>query len=345
MVAFFNAYPFGGTKAQEEMLVETLDYAVSNRQKILSRMDLESQEETIEEAKGRWTEFQPSADARPAVLAGIDSSWNFVPYQGFFVYAVDAVTLLEDGSYLVPPVFDVGLSTLEVRVDRGNDRGGRRGENGAADDDDGGDGGGGDRRRDRWVSSPSVALEGIGMEYEYQQARASVASDEDGGPRADLVLVDGSILARFYDRKKGKESSYYDLARDLARQQRTLFISKTSYSNTTLGGSFGDIFYYNALSAGPGYSEPWLDERTGVSVAYLRLAEYSPSVRLEVPGEIKSKEIEDLMGTLLPGSVDGYPYVLRLAHERGKITHDEMGQLANLLGLSTQLGGRQVLGE
>jgi NurA domain len=343
-VAFFNAHHFGGTKAQEEMLVETLDYAVSNRQEILSRIDLESQEETIEEAKGRWTKFQPSADTGPAVLAGIDSSWNFVPYQGFFVYAVDAVTLLDDGSFLVPPVFDVGLSTLQVRVDGSNDRGGRRGDNDRATGDDNNDNDVGSGR-DRWVSSPSVALESIGMEYEYQQARASVSFDEGGEERADLLLVDGSILARFYDRKKGKESSYYDFARELARQQRTLFISKTSYSNTTLGGSFGDIFYYNALSAGPGYSEPWLDERTRVSVTYLRLAENSPSIRLEVPGDIKGKEIEDLMGTLLSGSVDGYPYVLRLAHERGKITHEEMGQLANLLGLSTQLGGRQVLGE
>jgi NurA domain len=305
------------------LLVETFDYAVSNRQKILSRIDLKSDEATVEKAKGRWTGFRPPREHDDDVeLAGIDSSWNFIPYQGFYVYAVNAVTMLADGSCLVPPVFDVGLSTLAVEVV----------EHGMQVDK-------ADSRT--WVSNPSVALESIGMEYEYTQAQESIRT----GEKVDFVLVDGSILARFYDRKRGKQSSYYDYARELAKQQRTLFVSKTSYSNTTLDGPFGDMFYYNRVSTDPGYSEPWVDERTRVSVCYVRLTEYSPSIRLEVPGEIKSEEIENLMGVLRSGSVDGYPYVLRLAHERGKISHDQMEKLANLLELNTQIGGRQVLGE
>ena len=171
------------------MLIETFDYAVSNRQKILSKIDFKSHEVTIEKAKRRWTEFQPARE-RYVELAGIDSSWNFIPYQGFYVYAVDAVTMLEDGSYLVPPVFDVSLSTLAVHVvehDKDLDQ----------------------AKRDTWVSNPSVALESIGMEYEYEQARASIGTEKKIG----FVLVDGSILARFYDRKRGTQSSYYDYAR------------------------------------------------------------------------------------------------------------------------------------
>jgi len=313
------------------LLIETFDYAVTNRQKILSQIDFTSHAAAIKEARGKWREFQPPTKERDIELVGIDSSWNFIPYQGFYIYAVDAVTMSADGSYFVPPIFDVNLDTLAVKMV----------ENSHEDDEE--------VRRDTWVSSPSVALESIGMEYEYQQAQASVEAKENATAtkRVDLVLVDGSILARFYDRKKGKQSSYYDYARELANQSSLLFVSKTSYSNATLGGSFGDIFYYNAVSTSPGYSEPWLDERTGVSVSYVRLTEYSPSIRLEVPGGgiIKSKEVEDLMGVLRPSSVDGYPYALRLAHERGKISHDEMEKLANLLGLNTQLGGRQVLGE
>ena len=51
------------------------------------------------------------------------------------------------------------------------------------------------------------------------------------------------------------------------------------------------------------------------------------------------------MDLLEPDSVDGYPYVLRLAHEKGKVSHEEMEKLANLLGLNVEVGGRQVLGE
>ena len=51
------------------------------------------------------------------------------------------------------------------------------------------------------------------------------------------------------------------------------------------------------------------------------------------------------MRVLGESSVDGYPYVLRLAHERGKVSREEMEKLANLLGLNTEIGGREVLGE
>ena len=51
------------------------------------------------------------------------------------------------------------------------------------------------------------------------------------------------------------------------------------------------------------------------------------------------------MDTLGSDSVDGYPYVLRLAHEKGKVTHEEMGKIARLLGLEVEFGGREVLGE
>ena len=112
--------------------------------------------------------FTPTKGQGRTNLVGIDSSWNFIPYQGFYVYAVDAVSMLGDGSYLVPPSFEVRLSTLGVT------------------------------RGDEAVSSPSVALASIGMEYELDQIKACIE-------KAELVTVDGSILARYYDRRQGKD--------------------------------------------------------------------------------------------------------------------------------------------
>jgi DNA double-strand break repair nuclease NurA len=287
------------------MLIETFDYAVTNRDKILSQIDFEKHEATIRRAKGRWTEFEPVE--KEGNLVGIDSSWNFIPYQGFYIYAVDAVSMRGNGSYLVPPDFDVDLSTLTVQLG------------------------------EEFVSSPALALESVGMEYEFNQARACVG-------KADLVIVDGSILARYYDRKRKKEGSFYEYAKELMKEKTLLFLSKMSFSNITLDGALGDMFYYNKASSKPGYSEPHVDP-SGVTISYVRLAEYSPCVKLEIPGENKADQIEELMGSLKEGSVEGYPYVLRLAHEKGKISREEMEKLANLLGLNTEIGGRQVLGE
>jgi len=290
------------------MLVETFEYAVNNREEILSRIEFEEHESILRKARELWTDYDPSSEGRPAKLVGIDSSWNFVPYQGFYIYAVDAVSILGDGTYLVPPLIDVNLSTLSVKS--GED----------------------------YVSSPQLALESIGMDYEFEQARSCVG-------KADYILVDGSVLARYYDRKrKEDESSFHETARELMQQEGMLYISKKSFSNTALRGGLGDMFYFNRVSSRPGYSSPFSD-RSGVVVSYLRLAEDAPCIKLEVPGSVGKGEIERLMDLLAGDSVDGYPYVLRLAHEKGKVSHEEMGKIARLLGLEVEFGGRQVLGE
>lgn len=288
------------------MLIETLDYAVRNREQILATIDQEDQRLLIGRAKERWTNFSsPPFDAEE--LVGIDSSWNSIPYQGFYIYAVDAVSMHGNGQYFVKPLFDVGLSTLTVKTG------------------------------EEYVSSPELALESIGMEYEFEQAKDCLG-------KVEFVLVDGSILARYYDRKRQRESSFYETARELMGKKGILYISKKSYSNLTLRGALGDMFYYNRVSSDAGFSAPVLD-RSGVTVSYIRLVKDSPCIKLEIPGKVDSDEVKRLMGILKVDSVDGYPYVLRLAHEKGKISHEEMRSLANLLGLEVELGGRQVLGE
>jgi hypothetical protein len=289
------------------MLIETFEFAVNNRERILSKIDFREHEAAIKKAGELWTDYDPSGEAEPATLVGIDSSWNFLPYQGFYVYAVDAVSVQGDGSCLVPPLYDVGLSTLTVKSG------------------------------EEYVSSPQLALESVGMDFEFEQARSCSG-------KADYTLVDGSLLARYYDRKRKKERSFYEAAKELMRQEGTLYISKKSFSNVTLGGGLGDMFYFNRVSPRPGYSAPFL-ERSGVTISYLRLAEDTPCIRLEFPGPADKPEIERLMRIIGRDSVDGYPYVLRLAHEKGKVSREEIEKMANMLGLQVEFGGRQVLGE
>src|SRR5271155_1095721 len=176
------------------MLVETFEYAVNNREEIISRINFEKHESTLRRAAELWTEYDPPRNSKPTKLVGIDSIWNFVPYQGFYLYAVDAVSVLDDGTCLVPPLLDVDLSTLSVKSG------------------------------EEYISSPQLALESIGMDYEFGQARSCVG-------KADHILVDGSLLARYYDRKREKERSFYETAKELMKQEGILYISKKSFSN------------------------------------------------------------------------------------------------------------------
>ncbi len=287
------------------MLIETYEYAAANREKILAGIDIEKHGSLMKLAKETWHEHE--IEETESDLTGIDSSWNFIPYQGFYLYAVDAVSTKGDGSYAVPPAFVVGLDTLTIKLG------------------------------DKMVTSPTLALESIGMEYESELTKASLT-------KADLVLVDGSILARYYDRKQKKEGAYYEFIKELLKEKNLVFISKTSYSNVVLDGALGDIFYYNKATTGTGYSEPRLDP-AGVTTSYARLAEHSPCIKLEVPGRVDEGRVRELLGHCKTGSIDGYPYVLREAHQRGKIRKDDLEKLANELGLAAEIGGREVLGE
>ena len=208
------------------MLVETFEYAVNNREQILSRIDFEEHESILRKARGLWTDYDPSGDGGSAKLVGIDSSWNFVPYQGFYIYAVDAVSILGDGTYLVPPLFEVNLSTLSVKSG------------------------------EEYVSSPQLALESIGMDYEFEQTRSCIG-------KADYILVDGSVLARYYDRKRKKESSFHETARELTKQEGILYISKKSFSDTALRGGLGDMFYFNRVSPRTGLFDAVLGQERG----------------------------------------------------------------------------------
>ncbi len=287
------------------MLIETYEHALANREEFLSGIDLKKHKEVMERARVAWH----GCDIREskAELTGIDSSWNFIPYQGFHLYVVEGVATKDDGTFAVPPLYTVGLGTLTIKIGS------------------------------EMVTSPALALESMGMEQESELAKASLE-------KSDWVLVDGSILARYYDRKRKKEGVYYEFIKDLMKEGRIVFVSKTSYSNVSLDGSLGDIFYFNKVSTAPGYSSP-REDPSGVTTTYVRLADFSPCLKLEIPGKLDESRIQEVLGLLKPGSVNGYPYVLREAHQRGKVSREELEGLASVLGLASEIGGREVLGE
>jgi len=55
-------------------------------------------------------------------------------------------------------------------------------------------------------------------------------------------------------------------------------------------------------------------------------------------------ELRKFSNKLFKTSVGGYPYSLKLAHNNCKISDKELGKMVSLLGLSNEIGSREVLG-
>lgn len=287
------------------MLIEALDYAVANRADLTNCIDVMQSKEPFERAERCWVNYTPAPKERK--VAGIDSSWNFSPYQGFYLFGVEGVSILGTGAFVADPMFNVGLGVLQVEEEN------------------------------ELIHDPRLELQSRGMEFECLLAKESVGKSE-------YVLIDGSVLARFHDRRKKKPVRFYEYAEDLMRKDNTIFVAKTSASNVLLDGPIGDIYYFNHVSSKAGYSEPYFDP-IGVTVFYTRLADFTPCLRIEVPGKQDDQEVRGSVDVLSASSISGYPYELRIAHERCKVSNGDMHRLANILGLSIETGGREVLGE
>lgn len=287
------------------MIIEVYNHATSNRGAILENIDANELNESLRKARSLWTKYEPHTTGDN--ISGIDSSWNLIPYQGFFLYAVDAVSISEDESLPVVPRFDVNISTLQVQ------------------------------EGEEVVYNPRLRLQSIGMEYEYDLATESLA-------RKDFVLIDGSVLARYYDRRLRRPMKFFEYASLLMNKQNAIFVAKTSESNTTIGGIVGDMFYFSRASSVSGFSRPQY-EPIGVSFFYARLADFAPCLKIEVPGKIAEAEAKKVLDVLNTRSFNGYPYVLRLAHQRCRISNEDMLRLVEVLGLNIETAGREVLGE
>ena len=61
-------------------------------------------------------------------------------------------------------------------------------------------------------------------------------------------------------------------------------------------------------------------------------------------GDRDENEIKSVMNKLFKNSVGGYPYALKLAHNNCKISDKELAKMVSLLGLSNEIGSREVLG-
>ena len=165
----------------------------------------------------------------------------------------------------------------------------------------------------------------------------------------DLVLMDGSLHSQFMTRQSSLDAI---VVKTMKKRDNVIFIAKTSNTKKqfeNLGSLAGDIFYYNHITNGPGFSKIFVEKKYGVdkviSSTFVRLSDSTPIIKLEfLGGHRDNDEIKSTMNKLYKSSIGGYPYALKLAHNNCKISDKELAKMVSLLGLSNEIGSREVLG-
>ena len=167
--------------------------------------------------------------------------------------------------------------------------------------------------------------------------------------QVDLVLMDGSLHSQLMTRQANLGAS---IVRIMKKKDNVIFIAKTSNTKKqfeNFGSLAGDIFYYNHVTNKPGFSKIFVEKRYGadkiISSTFVRLSDSTPIIKLEFLGDHHDEnEIKSVMNRLYKTSVGGYPHALKLAHNNCKISDKELGKMVSLLGLSNEIGSREVLG-
>ncbi len=194
--------------------------------------------------------------------------------------------------------------------------------------------------------------QGLGQpspELESQASKMEVDACAESVDKADIVALDGSLYSQFLTRQSSLGTS---ITSSIKKRNNVVFISKTSSARKQfekMGSMAGDIFYYNHAVKTPGFSKVFVDNSLGpgkvVSYVYARLRNSTPLIKIELLGSgFGEGEIMHLLDRLTKNSVGGYPYALRLAHEKCKITNSDLARLVSLYGLSNEIGSREVLG-
>ncbi len=189
---------------------------------------------------------------------------------------------------------------------------------------------------------PDIDLSRIASKMEIEACEQSV-------DLADLILMDGSLHSQFMTRQSSLDVV---IVKAMKKNENVIFVSKTSNTKKqfeNLNSLAGDIFYYNHLTKSPGFSKIFVEKKYGkdkvISSTFVRLSDSTPIIKLEFLGENHDSDvIKSVMNKIYRNSVGGYPYALKLAHNNCKISDRELSKMVSLLGLSNEIGSREVLG-
>ena len=145
----------------------------------------------------------------------------------------------------------------------------------------------------------------------------------------------------------------------LKHKRQIVAISKTSSTNEIFHVNIPDIALFDKAMKTQGFSDPYYrsvssrvkhefpveDEffRTlEFTVFFARLEDYKSIIKIELPYHANKNEIRKILADLKKDSVEGYPFLLKKAHNDVVIKNKDIAQLSKIVGL-VEKTGREML--
>ncbi|WP_461463802.1 DNA double-strand break repair nuclease NurA [Methanobrevibacter sp.] len=182
----------------------------------------------------------------------------------------------------------------------------------------------------------------------------------------DYFLIDGSLFGDLI-RPIPKDKDLHNLALEnlenifefLKHKENIIAISKTSTSNDVFHSNYPDMSIFERLNKAEGYSNPIYKNLSSemkfefpihndffrlfeFTIFYLRLDDYKNVLKVELPYRADKKKIEEIISIIKRDSIEGYPYLLKKAHNGVVIKNKNIGELATIIGLYEK-SGREML--
>jgi NurA-like 5'-3' nuclease len=146
----------------------------------------------------------------------------------------------------------------------------------------------------------------------------------------------------------------------IKQNKKIVAISKTSTSNEYFNLKVPDMAIFDMYSKKQGYSKPrhstvsdvkrdfpvrndFLNSLT-FTIFYARLEDYKNILKFELPYYAKEEDIKDLLKDIKNISAEGYPLLLKKAHDDVVIRKNDLENLSKIIGFREK-SGREMLNE
>ncbi len=145
----------------------------------------------------------------------------------------------------------------------------------------------------------------------------------------------------------------------LKNERKIVAISKTSSSNDLLHANVPDMAILDKFSKKTGFSKPYYKYMSTemkrefpveneffrnlvFTVFFARLDDFKNIIKIELPYKADEDEIRKILSDLKRDSVDGYPYLLKKAHNEVVIKNKDISSLSKIIGFYEK-SGREML--
>ncbi|OWT32928.1 hypothetical protein BGI41_05045 [Methanobrevibacter sp. 87.7] len=184
--------------------------------------------------------------------------------------------------------------------------------------------------------------------------------------KVDYYMIDGSLLGDIIrpapndtELQKLYIEKLDNLVKILKYKRKMIAVSKTSTANEYFGSNIPDMSIFERFNKMEGYSNPiyinvdnqvkreFIIHNTffkslNFTIFYVRLDDYKNILKVELPYKADKDEVEEIISIIKRDSIEGYPYLLRKAHQDVIIRHKDIIDLSKILGLYEKTG-REML--